>query len=86
MFTGCTSIAELNRKRAELMSTGEISIIDINNAYNAKRRELSSVTTVKNVLTAIKPIDRQFPPVYTIAVIRGNNPNIIQLTEKGFII
>ena len=86
MFSKCENLTELNKRRAELINEGKIPLIEINNSYNIKRTELVSKTKEKSKLEKFIPIIKTFPEVYTIPLIKGNNPNVIQLTNKGFVI
>ena len=86
MFSDCTNITELNKKRIELMSKPGANILEINNSYNVKRQELNNPKVAVSHLTKIVPVSKNFPHVCTIPIIHGDNPNIIKLTSKGFIL
>lgn len=86
MFSDCKTITELNKKRTELLTEKKFTVLEINNAYNAQRSLISSVTKTSSKLQKFIPVTKTFPRVYTIPVVHGDRKNVIQLTEHGFVV
>ena len=87
MFESCTTITALNKERAELYTsnTSNISITEINNAYNARKKEiLSSVVCDYKELEVFTPVQKLFPNASS-AMYKGkaSSPNYIVINEEG---
>lgn len=84
MFEKCSTLAELNAARIQAASTE--NIIEVNNAYNARRAEIlqsrSNFTRITPVFVTIEP-----PVKYCAIPLAGQSqqPGVIKLTPTGFL-
>lgn len=84
MFRHCNTLAELNAERIKLSKT--IPIVELNNAYNARRNEvLNSTASYKRVMPTI--LTPKVPVQYAGVPVAGRSdkPGSIILTEGGFL-
>lgn len=84
LFEQCESLSELNARRAQVASNGEISVIVINNAYNRRRAEL--INTQQNY-KKVTPIPLQIEsrdPVSSLPLGGySTKKNTISITSGG---
>lgn len=84
MFSHCNSLAELNAERIKLSKT--IPIVELNNAYNARRQEvLNSSTSFKRVHPVTVIADNAIKYAGIPIAGRSHKPGCIILTEGGFL-
>lgn len=84
MFENCTTLSQLNAERVRLSQSHDI--VEVNNAYNAKRTKILSSRVNYNKLT---PVFVTVEPLIKYSGIpvagRSTEPNTIKLTQKGFL-
>lgn len=85
MFEECNTLAELNAARIKASSEG-IDLIELNNAYNARRQE---ILTARKPYVQLKPIvvaPKEVIQYCGVPVVgRTQVAGCIQLTDKGFL-
>ena len=83
MFEGCTTLSQLNAERVRLSQTE--NLVDVNNAYNAKRTEILSARLNFNKLTPVFVTIEEAVKYSGIPVAgRSSKNNTIELTPSGF--
>lgn len=84
MFSDCSTIQELNAKRISMLKS-DISHIEINRAFNIKRREILESSKTFKRLTKMVPTPHQ-PVIYNGCYYKSasNKPNTIIFSEGGF--
>jgi len=88
MFDTITSLAELNKEYAKIISNATCNITDLNNAYNAAKKRIALNKTTSYVeLIKFTPIIKQFDKKSTVPIL-GFNPdkNKLVMTDQGFLI
>ena len=85
MFKDCNTLAELNAKRIQATSEGT-DLVEINNAYNARRCEILSKRKPFVVLKPISVEPREVSQYCGVPVAgRSKEVGCISLTAKGFL-
>lgn len=85
MFEECTTLVELNIARSKL-SVSEDSIVEVNNAYNKRRKEILSKPKAFSQVT-LTPICIDELTTYVGIPYAGTSPKAgtIIMNEKGFL-
>lgn len=85
MFENCNTLVELNIARSKLTVSDE-SIVEVNNAYNKRRREILAKPKNYKQISLI-PLQVSEPQMFVGIPYAGESPKAgyISLTEKGFL-
>lgn len=95
MFSGCNNLTELNSTRSKLISEllpEQSDLIEktqeINNAYNARRKEILSAKATPYKQFESTRYPRQTRVQYSSVPILGvsSKPGTIEMTRQGFLI
>ncbi len=87
MFDNCTTLAELNASRIQAVQAGG-NIVDINNAFNARRKDIINKESNNGSYTKLKVI--KVTPDETVNYCgvpvagRSSKIGVIQFTPQGF--
>jgi hypothetical protein len=87
MFEKATTLAELNKMRAEAMTIGKDmhSIREINSAYNSRKKEICSVKVPFKTVPIHRPnYEDTLPIIYLPHAGKTTRKNTIELTPEGF--
>ena len=83
MFENCMNLSQLNAERVRLSQTE--NIVEVNNAYNARRSEILSA---RSNFTKLSPVFVTVDEAVKYSGIpiagRSSKPNTIELTPAGF--
>lgn len=84
MFEKCTTLAELNAARIEASGKGDI--VEINNAYNKRRREIINTKTTYVQLKPIEATTETLPVMSCVPIAgRSEEAGCIKLVKDGFL-
>ena len=84
MFEECKTLTELNAARVKKCSEG-VPIVEVNNAYNARKKELLSSNINYKTISTIKLQMKTDEACYATLVYAGEalQPGTISITPKG---
>lgn len=84
MFEACETLSQLNAERVRLSQTE--NIVEVNNAYNARRIEILSARLNFNKLTPVFVTIEEAVKYSGIPIAgRSSEVNTIELTPSGFL-
>ncbi len=85
MFDDCTTLTEMTKLRVELLSkaTSDTEIMEINNAYNVKRKQLSAVTPKFEKRLTLVSVDTDVPIRKNYFVVKAVAPAANTLIING---
>lgn len=85
MFENCTTLLELSKARFEYVKSMHYDLVDINRAYNEKKKEIMKNAPKFKRLVAIRPVVDDI--MYCGIAYAGENPRELTMTftEKGFL-
>ena len=85
MFETCHDLTSLNEERARLYREQPNDIMEINNWYNARRKELTTVRPTYKKMNKFVYKSPEFKQLNAIHYMgRAPQPNLIMMTSQGF--
>ena len=84
MFEECTTLAQLNAARAQAVQSE--NQVEVNNAYNKRRKEIIATHAVYTQLTPIEARVSDMPVMSCVPLAgRSKERGCIALTDRGFL-
>lgn len=87
MFKDCENLLQLNKKRIELMHEENANIIEINKAYQERKKELQVTVLPYKKINFVRPVLTNHAPYVVIPYAgEAEKAGTLVYTEKGFVI